>query len=1097
MKKKRIRGSGLLYADLSKTYRTMKLICLFMFVALLQVSASSYSQSTKLNISGQNLSLEEVFGKIEDQSAFSFIYNLKQIDLSKTVNVEFRNQKVEKILNEVLDGTNITYTVNDRLIVVHRDGEANEMLSSVIQQKSVSGKVSDENGGTLPGVTVVIKGTNTGTVTNLDGEYTIPGVPENATLQFSFVGMTTQEVLVENQTSIDIVMLTDAIGLEEVIAVGYGTMKRADISGASANVNTSEFQDLPSIDIAESMQGRVAGLSITNNSGSPGTSAKIRIRGGNSMLGNNDPLIVLDGVAVNIALNDINPNDIATLDILKDASATAIYGSRGANGVIVITTKTGISDVPRVQVSTDYSFDQVANQYDLLNAADFVALNNITLTGPSADTDWQDEVFQSGHTSNTQISITGGNSKLKYFLSGSIVDQDGLVSNTGYQKYTLRSNVDTEISEKLNVSLNLTVSKTERNNTNDMAASKSSPIWQSLIWSPTEPVYNEDGSYNRNDQYSSIALNPVMVAENRMEDVFATAVLANSKIDYEIIDNLVYSAILGAEEIKTENATFTNQNVSPSTGSSRSYLDNFFWQFSNFLTYKNTFNDVHRMSIMLGFEQSENTTKGFNADGSNLATESVGYHNLALNESAGIGSYWRQYALRSYLSRATYSLRDKYLLTATFRMDGSSKFQDSNQYSSFPSLALGWRISEESFMQSADNIDNLKVRASWGITGSQAIEPYATMALLAPRVYSYGTPQASTGYMPSGAPNPDLKWEETTQINIGVDLTMFNGRLNATADFFKKNTDGLLQAKALPAYNGGGSIISNIGEIENQGIELSIGGEIIQKSNFSWNANANFSKLNNEVISIGDEEQIFPGGTYGSGFLSSKVFIVKPGESLGSIYGYNFLGIWQQDEAGEALKYGNVPGDSKYEDLDGNNIIDGSDQKIIGKGLPDFTWGLNNSFAYKNLDLNIMIEGVQGRDIINLGYAGAGVAVGDARAITLDAAKNTWTESNPNTIWPKIGSASNTDHINSSKWVQDGSYVKIRNISLAYSIPKDKLKIGDLRIVLSGQNLITFTGYKGFDPEVSSTGKSDIDQGLDLGSYPTSKSYTLGLTLNF
>jgi TonB-linked SusC/RagA family outer membrane protein len=965
------------------------------------------------------------------------------------------------------------------------------------QQTTITGTVTDSNQEPLPGVTVIIKGTTKGAVSNVDGEFTLSDVTSGSTLVFSFVGMSSQEVLVGNQTTISITMLADAIGLEEVVAVGYGTMKRADISGASANVNTSDFQDLPSIDIAESMQGRVAGLSITSNSGSPGTSSKIRIRGGNSMLGNNDPLIVLDGVAVNIGLNDINPNDIASLDILKDASSTAIYGSRGANGVIVITTKTGNSDKPRIQVSTDYSFDQVANQYDLLNAADFVTLNNVTLTGPSADTDWQNEVFQSGHTSNTQLNITGGNEKLKYFLSGSVVDQDGLVANTGYQKYTVRSNVDTKINEKLNVSLNLTVSKTERNNTNDNASSKGSSIWQSLIWSPTEPVFNEDGTYNRTDQYSSIALNPVMVAKNRKEDVFATTVLANSKIDYKIVDNLVYSAILGAEEIKTENATFTNQNVSPTTGSSRSYNDNFFWQFSNFLTYKNTFNDVHRMSIMLGFEQSQNTNKGFNANGSNLATESVGYDNLALNASAGIGSYWRQSSLRSYLGRATYSLKDKYLLTATFRVDGSSKFQGDNKYSSFPSVAAGWRISEESFMQNASNIDNLKLRASWGITGSQAIQPYATMALLSPRVYSYGTPQASTGYMPSGAPNPDLKWEETTQINIGADLTMYNGRLNVTADYFKKNTDGLLQAKALPAYNGGGSIISNIGEIENKGVELSIGGEIIRKSDFSWNANANFSKLNNKVISIGDEEQIFPGGNYGSGFLTSKVFIVKPGESLGSIYGYNFLGIWQQDEAAEALKFGNVPGDSKYEDLDGNNIIDGGDQKIIGKGLPDFTWGLNNSFAYKNFDLNIMIEGVQGRDIINLGYAGAGVAVGDARAITLEDAKNTWTESNTNTIWPKVGSSSNTDHINSSKWLQNGSYVKLRNISLAYSIPKEKLKVGDLRIVLSGQNLITFTDYKGFDPEVSSTGKSDIDQGLDLGSYPTAKSYTLGLTLNF
>jgi TonB-linked SusC/RagA family outer membrane protein len=1082
---------------LQKLFRVMKLTTYLLLISVISVFANkTYSQTKALNLNMKNSTVKEVLRNIEEQSEFYFMYSERLVDVEREVSVNIKNEKIDEVLDQLFASTDVEHTVKNRFILLTTpEVSANEVTAQ--QQKSISGTVTDESGQPLPGVTVIIKGTMQGTVTGVDGSYSIPNIPEDATLQFSFVGMKAQEIVVGDQTSIDVTMVADAFGLEEVVAVGYGTMRRMDISGASARVSTSEFQDLPSTDIAQSMQGRVAGLAITSNSGSPGASSKIRIRGGNSMLGNNNPLIVLDGVAVNIGLNDINPNDIATLDILKDASSTAIYGSRGANGVIVITTKTGNSDIPRIQISTNYSLDQVANRYDMLNAADFVTLNDITLTGQSADTDWQDQVFQNGITRNTQLSITGGNEKLKYFLSGSLVDQDGLLINTGYRKYNLRSNIDAKINDKLNVSLNISVSKTERNNTDDMAASKSSQIWQSLIWSPTEPIFNEDGTYNKTDQYSSIGLNPFMVATERQNDAFATALLANSKIDYKITDKLTYSAILGAEEIKTERANFTNQFVSPTTGSTREFRDNFFWQFTNFLTYKNTFNDIHRISVMAGFEQSQNTPKGFIADGSNLATEAVGYDNLALNASASIGSYWGRSSLRSYLGRATYSLRDKYLLTATFRMDGSSKFQDANKYSSFPSLGLGWRISEESFMQSVDNIDNLKLRASWGITGSQAIDPYATLALLIPQKYSYGTLNLLTGYMPSGAPNPDLIWEETTQINIGADLSMFNGRLNVTADYFKKNTDGLLQAKELPAYNGGGSIISNIGEIENKGIELAIGGEIIRKSDFSWNATFNYSKLNNKVISIGDEEQIFPGKEYAGGFLSSKVFIVKPGESLGSLYGYNFLGIWQQDEAAEALRFGNQPGDSKYEDLDRDFIIDGSDQKIIGKGLPDFNWGLNNTFSYKNFDLNIMLEGVHGRDVINLGYAGAGTAVGDARAITLNDAKNTWTTSNTNTIWPKIGSTSNTDYINSSKWVQDGSYVKLRNISLTYSIPKEKLKIGDLRIVLSGQNLLTFTDYKGFDPEVSSTGKSDIDQGLDLGSYPTAKSYTIGLTLNF
>jgi TonB-linked SusC/RagA family outer membrane protein len=675
------------------------------------------------------------------------------------------------------------------------------------QQVTITGKVTDSKQEALPRVSIVVKGTMVGTVTGVDGTYSLQ-VPGNAeVLAYSFIGMRNVEQAINGRTTINVVLEDETFGLEEVVAVGYGTMRKVDISGASAQINTDDFRDLPSTDIAQSMQGRVAGLSVTSNSGAPGVSSKIRIRGGNSMLGNNDPLIVLDGVAVNMSLNDINPNDIESLDILKDASSTAIYGSRGANGVIVVTTKRGSTAAPRVSISSDYSIDQVSNTYDLLNAADYVTLNNITLTGKSADTDWQDMIFQNGMTSNSRISVSGGNDNLKYYLSGSVVDQKGLLINTGYQKYTLRSNIDTKINDKLNVSLNVTATKTEKNNSDDLAGSKDSPIWNSLIWSPTEPVYNEDGTYNKTDQYGSIKFNPYMVARERQNDLFTTSLLANSKIDYDITDKLTFSAILAVEDIKTENASFTNQFVSATTGSSRAYMDNFFWQTSYLLTYSNTFNEIHRLSVMVGFEQSQNTNKGFSASGSNLASESVGYDNLALNESAGIGSYWNRWALRSYLSRATYSLKDRYLLTATYRMDGSSKFQGDNEYSAFPSVALGWRISEESFMENVNNIDNLKLRASWGITGSQAISPYATLALLSARVYSYGTPNALTGYMPSGAPNPDLKWEETTQINIGADLTMFNGRLNATVDYFQKSTDGLLQAKAIPAYNGGGSII--------------------------------------------------------------------------------------------------------------------------------------------------------------------------------------------------------------------------------------------------------------------------------------------------
>jgi TonB-linked SusC/RagA family outer membrane protein len=1077
----------------NKIFLAMKLTFALMVVFTIQSFAAS-GQSNMFNISSDQTTIEAVLNEIENKSDYYFFFKGNEAELSRSnISVNFENSSLQEVLNSLLEDTNYSYKIIENYVAIAPKGQMDQQADNRV----VTGIVTDQTGEPIPGATITVKGTSQGTITNMDGAFSL-SIPDDAeVLVFSFIGMETQEIPVGENLKFNVTLNEKITGLDEVVVVGYGTMRKVDVSGATSQISTDDFKDLPSSDITQSMQGRVSGMSIVNNSGAPGVSSKIRIRGSNSMLGNNDPLIVLDGVAVNMSINDINPNDIESIDVLKDASSTAIYGSRGANGVIVITTKRGASGAPRVQISTDYSIDQVSNTYDLLNGEDYIALNNITPTSEVANTDWQDMLFRQGMTSNTRASISGGKDNLNYFLSGSMVDQKGLLINTDYQKYTLRSNVDTKINDRLDISLNVTASKTETTNSDVLEASKQSPIWNALIWSPSEPVYNEDGTYNKTDQYGSIVYNPYMRSKERQNDVFATSLLANSKINYKILETLDFTATLAAEEIKTENASFTNQYVNATTGSSRSFADNFYWQTSFLLTYSNTFNDIHRLSLMGGFEQSQNTTKGFNANGNDLASESVGYHNLALNESSSIGSYWRRWALRSYLSRATYSLKDRYLLTATYRIDGSSKFQGDNEFSAFPSVALGWRLSEESFMDNASSVNNLKLRASWGVTGSQAINPYATMALLSQQTYSYGTSNPLTGYMPSGAPNPNLKWEETTQINIGADLLMFNGRLNATIDYFKKNTEGLLQAKALPAYNGGGTIISNIGEIENKGVELALGGTIIKTSDFNWNASLNYSKIKNEVISIGDEDEIFPGGSYAPGFLSEKVFIVKPGESLGTMYGYNFLGLWQENEAAEAARFGYQPGDSKYENLDGNDKIDGDDRKIIGNALPDFTWGFNNTLSYKGFDLNLMIEGVQGRDILNLAYAGTATAVGDARSITLEEAKNTWTPTNTNTIWPKIGSSSNTELTNSTKWIPDGSYIKLRNVSLSYTIPKEKLKIGDLRIVLSGQNLLTLTDYKGFDPEVSSTGKSDIDQGLDLGSYPTARSYTLGLTLNF
>ncbi len=1115
MKKKRIRGSGLFYAEVSKIYRLMKLICLFMFVALLQVSASSYSQITKLDIFGQNLTLEEVFGEIESQSEFSFIYNLKQIDLSKKVNADFSGETLDEILNEILKGTDITYSVNNRLIVVYRDGANVDLNTSGILQESVSGKITDKDGTPLPGVTIVVKGTTKGTVSDFEGNYSVNGVSPDAVLVFSFVGMKTQEISVGEKTQIDVTMADDAIGLDEVVAIGYGVARKSDLTGSVSVLPVGNIERKPVIRVEDALSGQASGVQVQKPNGAPGSGIKVRIRGANSINGSNNPLYVIDGfIGGDIA--SLNPNEIESMTILKDASSTAIYGSRGSNGVVLITTKSAKRGEAKIEFDAFYSHDQISKKYDLLGPVDYMETVNDRLVALGMDpqftsseidevaanggTDWQDEVFRSGATQNYQLSFKGGTEKTQYYLSGSIADQKGIVLNSSYKRYGLRTNINSKLRENFDLAFTMySTYEEKRNNYNHDGRGNASGA--ALIYSPNIPVWDDEtNNYSQSPSYGPIASNPVFSAKEILHDSKQFKSLANLHLNYEIIEGLTLSVSGGAKAYIYSNPFLKKAGPgTPESNSEAGYNNSYSWnlQNTNMITYKKQINEKHDLNFSAVYEQQINKTRANGSWATGFPTLALGYNSIQLGSTATVSSGYEDWSIESYLGRFNYTYNQKYFFTATFRADGSSKFYGDNKFGYFPSGAFAWRMSDEPFLKDVETIQNLKFRASYGVTGSQAISPYKTLSLLAlGQNYSFdGTTNLSIGIGPGVAANPDLRWETTSQTNVGVDLGLFKGRLSGNIDYYYKKTTDLLLDVNIPDYSGGGKITQNVGSLENKGFEFLLTGVLVDDAKFKLSTSYNMSFNRNKILDLGAEEEIFTDGGYSVSSYSAPPFILKVGEPLGQFRGYKFLGLWQENEAVQAAEYGLVPGDSKYLDLNDNKNYDGEDMVNIGSSQPDFIWGWNTNLSYGNFDLSVFVNGVHGNQVWNQTRwltIGMGTDVESPTSVDI---LNRWTPANTNTTVPGF-SATNTTYAQSSQFVEDGSFIRLNNVTLGYTFPERILnnKLSDVRMYVSAQNLFVITNYSGIDPELTSTPSwSDTAQGIDNGTYPSTRTFTFGI----
>ncbi|MEM9832503.1 MAG: SusC/RagA family TonB-linked outer membrane protein [Bacteroidota bacterium] len=1087
----------------------------------------------------ESMTVEQALEQLERKFGVSFHYEtdvLKDLRLTESQQ-NFSKQNIRESLDQLLAPSDLNYRkLSDQYYLIVRSPTPKKLLrnqpkteesqiqpsrevsllpTSVLQTKvvatleqTIQGQVTDtESGEALPGVNVLAKGTTIGTVTGMDGNYRLTVEDDVTTLVFSSIGYTSQEVSINNQSVINLALAPDITSLSEVVVVGYGTQKKSDVTGALASVSSEDFEVQPITRIDQALEGRAAGVSVVQTSGAPGAGYKIRIRGANSISGNNDPLYVVDGLVVG-DINSLNVNDIASMEVLKDASATAIYGSRGANGVVLITTKSGTQGPAKVEFDAFYGVSNVAQKLDVMTAAEFAegvnfaegeeiydaeALANLRANGGE---DWQERFFRDAPFANVQLSVSGGSDAVKYFISGNYNDADGTIVNQNYKRYSLRANVSATLSEKVNVGLNTYLSREENTGVRANLAS-------GMTWDPTTPAFDDEGNYNFAPLIPGIGngtINPLVAPENNIREDYDNQIITSGYVSYQLLDNLELNISGGLEQLRRNRNRYASLLVNNTGVADVNSQDIDRLQNTNRLSYTLDNNPNHRLQIDLVHEQQLVTRDSVGANARGFFSDNTGYKDLSLGAVQRTGNNSTSESLQSFLGRVNYSLFDRFLLTASLRADGSSKFQKENRWGYFPSGSFAWRISDENFMQNIELVDNFKVRVSYGRIGSQGIDPLATRAIpvINPNVsYPFTGEAATIGVAPSRRlANPDLTWETTTQGNIGVDLGLWDSRLTVSLDLYQKNTTDLLLDRILPSYVGPTVVAQNVGEVENRGMDIALGWVAVDQGDWRVSSQLNVSRNINKVISlVDDDEPMELGNIYYNNTFPVNPTRVEVGLPISSFRGYVFEGVYQSDEADEAALYGREPGDARYADINGDTLITTDDIVTVGDGNPDFTWGWNWNVQWKGFDLNFILLGSHGNDIYNfqrMRMMGLGAA--QFHAVHADYL-NRWTPDNPS----EIPSGRDGTQFLSSQFIEDGSFVSMKNITLGYTFNNILGKIGldALRLYASAENLFILTDYTGFDPVSTASGNSDVDLGIDLNTYPINRSFSLGVKATF
>lgn len=1016
-------------------------------------------------------------------------------------------------------------------------------FSVYAQTSDIEGTILDKNNMPIPGVSVIEKNTNNGTTTDFDGNFSISISNRPVTLVFSYVGFKTLEKVISQENTIQVQMIEDVAELNEVVVVGYGTQQRKDLTGSVATIRSEDIENIPVASVDQKLAGQVAGVQVNTVTGTPGGGAKIKIRGTGSIGANSDPLVVIDGFPISNSFNQtsnplnlVNPDDIASITVLKDASSTAIYGSRGANGVIIINTKQGKAGKVQVDLNAYTGFQQVPQKGrpDLLNARQFAQFQKeiredaaIAAGGTAADavipemyqnpnqygegTNWYDAILQSAPQHNINLNVRGGSENLRGVFSLGYFDQEGVVKYTGYKRYTIRTNLETNIGDHLKLGLNLAPTFSSQH-INDLERDFLDIVGKAQWMNPIIPINDENGK--RTPFVTGPGLfggpNPLNELEFAGTDVTEFRGLASAFAELSLLDGFKAKYSYTVDYSNNKNSRFypsflgtTNApppNV-PSYSLNRS--DNLNWQSEILLDYKTTFNEIHSLNLTAGMSAQKERYQSIYVNGTDFPDDDIQTLNAA-ERINGYGENIQEWALASYFARVNYDYDGRYLLTATIRTDGSSRFGSDNRYGTFPSLGIGWRVNQEDFMENSF-FDNLKVRASYGLSGNYNIGNYTYIPTIGTSNYVIGG-QIASGRSLNSLANPNLTWEESKQLDIGLEAAVLDNNLSIEVDYYRRNTQNMLIDTQIPFSSGFGAATINGGEILNHGVEFVLNSNNISTKDFNWSTNFNIAFNRNKVLSLEGDSDFILSGLSGEG---NPTHITKVGEPIGQFYGYVIEGVYanQEDFENSPKHSSSVVGSIKYKDVNGDGVIEAvNDFDVIGNPYPDFNFGFTNTLSYKDFDLSVVIDGQSGGELM----VGANQFLDNIDGIfnvTTDVLNRWRSPENPgNGVTPTTNGARVIYRDVNSGWIEDASFLRFRNITLGYTIPTNLIDkqnfLTRARLYFSTNNLLTLTNYSKGNPQVSSSsnrggGPTSLAPGLDFTSYPLAKTFTFGVNLSF
>ena len=1064
----------------------MKMTIVLLLVTSLQLSAKSYSQD-KITINLQSAKLKTALKLIEEKSIFRFLYNDIVVSSNQKVSINVVNIPVSEVLDIIFEKTNLIYRIleNNLVVITKKD--------FIFQEVKVRGKVVGISGDPLPGVSIKVKGSALGTSTIADGTYALT-IPDGATLLFSSVGFETQEIPLDGRTEINVVLKTIAKDIEQVVVVGYGTSRKKDLTGSAASIKGSDIANVPALTATQAIQGKVAGVQITS-SGAPGSTPIVRIRGVGSILGGADPLYVVDGIITG-DIRNINSADILSVDILKDASSTAIYGARAANGVVLITTKAGTKGKFTVNYNGYGGVKMLVHKVQMaepnlfaIYSNDAAGAPNITSADITGKTDWYSEITRPAIIQNHNLSVSGGKNKYKFYVSGGYLNEQGVLKGNDYSRLSIRLNQELNVTSKLKFGSTLSFSHYNSNN------KPYSVFTQAYIAAPMYNARNADGTYGFTEK-SNVG-NPLASLDYTHDKSYGNRVGGNVWGEYKITKDLSFRSSIGVDAEQNNGQVYVPVYMVSSTQKNEvSHLyysaDSIYqWTWDNYFTYTKNLGSDHRIVVTAGHTSERRNGWLQNSSKDNISGDKMLWK-LNFNDTAGsqqnlrtpIGNYYKR---ESYFVRANYQFRDKYLVNATFRRDANSNFSLDNRWGNFPAIGVGWIVSKEAFMDNQKVFSNLKLRASYGIVGNDVISPGQFLLRPAERLYAYFGTNRINGAIPTGIIDPNLKWEENKEFDVGVEFSLFDKRLTGEVDYYHKNSTNALFTVPLTDLGFGSTFLTNAANIVNRGVEISLGwnGKINEHTKYALNGNVTFNK--NEVTNIGLGKALYY-GSLNNGYQATATVVGQP---IGSFWVYKTNGIFQT--ANDVANYPHLtdtkPGDFRIVDVNKDGVIDDNDRVFVGSYQPKFYGGFNGSVTYKKFDFSFDVYGNFGNKVYN---AKKGVRTGGNYNVEYDVAINRWQPGSNENIYPRAfnGVVPPMDY-----FIESGSFVRINNLTVGYTLqPKNNLHVGSVRVYASAQNPIIFIKYTGFTPELPG---NQNEAGIELNIYPVSATYMIGLTIQF